>query len=179
MPRNIDMSKVVERGYKMKLVVKSDTYGVGFAITITIIADFLLIFFGIKDNTLLGSGITALVITLFIAICFIISINEKLIIDGNKLCYKSIRKKFYDISDVSGLLVVKAQVAVGKTLSGWDLKNKYVIVYLKDKNFEYKSHYGSIDLWKYHRKHILFTTVYDEQVIEYFKLKGISVTGEI
>ena len=120
-----------------------------------------------------------MIITLFIAICFIISINEKLIIDGNKLCYKSIRKKFYDISDVSGLLVVKAQVAVGKTLSGWDLKNKYVIVYLKEKNFEHKSHYGSIDLWKYHGDHILFTTVYDEKVIEYFKLKGIPVTGEI
>ncbi len=163
----------------MKIVVKTDTYGVGFTITMTIIVDFLLIFFGIKDNTLIESGITALVITLFIAICFIIAINEKLIIDGNKLCYKTIRKKFYDISDVSGLLVVKAQVAVGKTLTGWDLKNKYVIVYLKDKNFEYKSHYGSIDLWKYHRKHILFTTVYDEQVIEYFKLKGISAKGEI
>ncbi len=163
----------------MKLVVKADTYGMGFYITIAIIVDFLLIFSGIEENTLIESGITALVITMFVAICFIIAINEKLIIDGNELCYKSIRKKLYAVSDVRGLLVVKAQAIVGKMLSGWDLKTKYVIVYLKDKDFEYKSHYGSVDLLKYHRKHILFTTVYDEKVIEYFKSKGISITGEI
>ena len=162
----------------MKLVVKSNTYGVGFAVTITIIADFLLIFFGIKDNTLLGSGITALIITLSIAICFIISINEKLIIDGNSLCYQGIRKKHYSISDIKGLHIVKAQIAVGKTLTGWDLKNKYVIIYLKDRDFEWQSHHGSIDFLKWHREHIHFSTIYDERVVEYFKSKGISITGQ-
>ena len=88
---------------------------------------------------------------------------------------------------LASLIKVTSFVEIISALIGVLIGATYIISYifalnktcLKDKNFEYKSHYGSIDLWKYHRKHILFTTVYDEQVIEYFKLKGISVIGEI
>jgi len=163
----------------MRLVVKADTFGIVYTIAVTLVADFLLIFFGIQDNTLLGSGITALVISLFVALSCIIDVNQKLIIDGDSLCYHGVRKKHYSIDNIKGLHIVNAQIAVSKTLTGWNLKDKYVIIYLKDRDFEWQSHQGSVDFWKWHRKHILFTTVYDEKAVEYFKSKGIGVTRVI
>jgi len=57
---------------------------------------------------------------------------------------------------------------------------KYKKIYLKDKDFENRSTDNGVwDFYIHHRKHILFTTVYDEKTIEYFKSNGVEFTGVI
>lgn len=161
----------------MKFYVKSDRHVTKWLIFITILADIMLLFFGIQENTFLISGCIALALTLIIAVGLILNNMEGLLVDGDTLCYKAIRKKFYHIHDVKGLHIVKAQILIGRGLLTWDLKNRYVIIYLKDRDFVWNEHEGSFDFMVRHRKHILFTTTYDETAIAYFKAKNIPITG--
>lgn len=170
----------------MKLFVKADNYNAKYNWLITIIADIALVVFGLLENTLKSSLAIACGLTMLVALLWFFSRKEGFIIENDQLYYKSIKKKNYDINKIVGLHIVKDQLLLVYLGGGtpWiiDIKKKgeykYKIIYLKDKNFEnYEG--GVIDFWFRHRKHILFITVYDKQVIEYFKSKGVEITGEI
>lgn len=162
---------------KQEIIIKSDIYGMGMLIFITFIADFLLIYFGIKEHTLLSSAITGIIISIVVTILCVILANEKLIICSDFLCHKLIRKKLYSISDVKQLHIVKAKIPISR-LATVQLKSKYVIIYLKNNDFEIQDKIGNINFTKIHGKHILFTTRYDDRAIEFFKSKGTIITGE-
>ena len=162
----------------MKLFVKADNYTIKFLWLVTVIVDVALIIFGIKDNTFYPSFLIAAGLTVLVIVLWLFGRNEGLLIESDKLCYKSLRKKYFELNQIAGLHIVKDQVYLGKLVT-FNLKNKYKIIYLKDRDFENCStDYGVLDFRINHSKHILFTTVYDEKAIEYFKSKGISITGE-
>ena len=136
-----------------------------------------------QENTFKFSFTIACGLTIFVTVLWLLCRNEGLLIENDKLCYKGLRKKYYEINQIAGLYIVKDQIYIGNFIS-IDLKikgeYKYKIIYLKDKDFENHSSYNGVwDFHIHHRKHILFTTVYDEKAIEYFKSKGIEVTGVI
>ena len=167
----------------MKAFIKADNYSAKFLWIITLIADVALIVFGIQENTFNISFTIACGLTILVTVLWLLCRNEGLLIENDKLYYKGLRKKHYEINQIAGLHIVKDQIYLGN-LSSIDLKikgeYKYKIIYLKDKDFENSSTDNGVwDFHFYHRKHILFTTVYDEKVIEYFKSKGIEVTGVI
>ncbi len=167
----------------MRLFIKADNYSAKFLWIITLVADVALIIFGIQDNTFNSSLVIASLLTIIVMVIWLLSRNEGLLIEDDKLCYKSIREKYYELNQIAGIHIVKDQIYIGKLIS-IDLKikgeYKYKIIYLKDKDFENRSSDNGVwDFHIHHRKHILFTTVYDEKAIEYFKSKGIEVTGVI
>ena len=182
MPRNMDMSKNDEKEKKMRLFIKADNYNAKFAWIITLIADVALIVFGIQEKTF-KSYLIACGLTILVTVLWLLCRNEGLLIENNKLCYKGLRKKNYELNQIAGIHIVKDQIYLGNLIS-IDLKikgeYKYKIIYLKDKDFENRSSdNGVCDFHIHHGKHILFTTVYDEKAIEYFKSKGIGITGVI
>ena len=173
------MLNFVERSCIMNLFIKADNSNLKFLWIITVIADIALIVFGIYDNTFYSSFVIASVLTILVMVLWMCTRNEGLLIEDDKLCYKSLRKKYYDINQIAGLHIVKDQIYLGRLIS-IDLKNKYKIIYLKDRDYKKRSSDNGIwDFHIHHGKHILFTTVYDEKVIEYFKSKGIEITGVI
>lgn len=162
----------------MKLFVKADNYTMKFLWLVTVIADVALIIFGIKDNTFNSSFVIAGGLTIFVMVLWLFAKNEGLLIENDKLCYKSLRKKYYETDQIAGLHIVKDQIYLGRLIS-IDLKNKYKIIYLKDRDYENRStDDGVYDFWINHSKNILFTTIYDEKVVEYFDSKGFLITGE-
>lgn len=167
----------------MQIFVKSDAYAYKFALIMVAIADIALIVTGIQDKTLYSSLLIAFCLTTSIILVGLLSRREGLYIDNDRLYYKSIKKKNYDVNQIKGIHIAKAQIHIGTFVNiSVKLKGqyKYKIIYLKDRDFESRSgDNGAYDFWYNHAKHILFTTVYDEQVIEYFKSKGIPVTGEM
>ena len=165
----------------MKLFIKADNYSAKFLWIITLIADVALIVFGIQENTFKFSFTIACVLTIIVLVLWLLCRNDGLLIESDKLCYKGLRKKYYETNQIAGIHIVKDQIYLGNLIS-IDLKikgeYKYKIIYLKDKDFENRSTDNGVwDFRIHHRKHILLTTVYDEKVIEYFKSKGIEVTG--
>ena len=165
------------------MFIKSDKYTIVFVLIVTFIADIALIVFGIQDNTFKLSLAIAGVITILIIVLCLFYRKEGLLIENDKLCYISMRKKYFEINQIAGLHIVKEQIPLGRFIS-IDLKvkgeYKYKIIYLKDRDFKINnSDNGVRDFWIHHAKHILFVTVYDEKVIEYFKSKGIGITGNI
>ena len=172
----------------MKLFIKADNYSAKFLWIITLIADVALIVFGIQENAFKSSFTIACGLTILVMVLWLLCRNEGLLIENDKLCYKGLRKKYYEINQIAGLHIVKDQLLLvylsGGTPWSIDIKRKgeykYNIIYLKDKDFENRSSdNGVYDFHLHHRKHILFTTVYDEKAIEYFKSKGIEITGVI
>ena len=167
----------------MKLFIKADNYSEKFLWIITLIADIALIVFGIQENTFKSYFTIACGLTILVTVLWLLCRNEGLLIENNKLCYKGLRKKNYELNQIAGIHIVKDQIYLGNLIS-IDLKikgkYKYKIIYLKDKDFENRSSdNGVCDFHIHHGKHILFTTVYDEKAIEYFKSKGIEITGVI
>ncbi len=167
----------------MKLFIKADNYSAKFLWIITLFADIALIVFGIQENTFKSSFTIACGLTILVTVLWLLGRNEGLLIENDKLCYKGIRKKYYEINQIAGLHIVKDQIYLGRLIS-IDLKvkgkYKYKIIYLKDREFENQSNKNGV--WDFHihyAKHILFTTIYDEKVIEYFKSRGIPITGEM
>jgi len=161
----------------MNLFVKANHFDLKFLWMITVIADVALIIFGIQDNTLNLSFAIASGLTILVLVLWLFAKNEGLLIEDDKLCYKSLRKKYYEINQIAGLHIVKDQIPLKRFIS-IDVKNKYKIIYLKDRDYEKRStDNGFWDFWIHHSKHILFFTVYDEKVIEYFNSKGILITG--
>ena len=180
--------KIVEiwrKENEMKLFVKADNYSLKYTWVITIIADIALVVFGLQENTFKSSFAIACGLTMLVALLWFFGRKEGFIIENDQIYYKSIRKKPYEINQIAGLHIVKDQlllVYLGCTPWSIDIKRKgeyrYKIIYLKDRNFESRDN-GVVDFWFRHSKHILFITVYDKQVIEYFKSKGVEVTGAI
>ena len=167
----------------MKLFIKSDIYSIRFLWIVTIIADVAFIVFGTKDSTFIFSFTMACVLTALVLALWLLCRKEGLLIENDRLCFKSIRKKYYELNQIAGIHIVKDQIYLGNLISK-DIKikgeYKYKIIYLKDKDFENRStDDGAWDFLIHHRKHTFFTTVYDERAVEYFKSKGISVTGEM
>ena len=167
----------------MRLFIKVDNYTAKFAWIITLIADVALIVSGIQENTFKFSFTISCGLTILVAVLWLLCRNEGLLIENDKLCYKGLRKKNYELNQIAGIHIVKDQIYLGKFIS-IDLKikgeYKYKIIYLKDKDFENRSSDNGVwDFHIHHGKHILFTTVYDEKAIEYFKSKGIEITGVI
>ncbi len=166
----------------MNLFIKADKYTLKLVVIITLISDIALIILGIQDNTFNSSLAIACGITILVTVLWLLCRNEGLLVENDKLCYKSIIKKYYKPNQIAGLHIVKEQIYLGRLIS-IDLKIKgeyrYKIIYLKDRNFENRSNDNGIcDFYINHSKHILFTTLYDDRIIEYFKSKGISITGE-
>ena len=162
----------------MNLFIKADNYTIKFVWIITLIADVALIVFGLQDNTFNSSLTIASGLTILVTVLWLFARNEGLLIEDDKLCYRSLRKKYYDINQIAGLHIVKDQIYLGRLIS-IDLKNKYKIIYLKDRDYKKRSSDNGIwDFWIHHSKHVLFFTNYDEEVVKYFDSKGILITGE-
>ena len=165
----------------MKLYIKTDNYTIKFALIMTAIADVALIVFGIAENTMNTSLVIACGLTVLVTLLWMVARNEGLVIEKDKLFYKSIRKKYYELNQIAGLHIVKDQIYLGN-LSCINLKikgeYKYKIIYLNDKDFDYNKNYGVHEFNIHYSKYVLFSTVYNEEVIEYFKQRGIQITGE-
>ncbi len=163
---------------KMNLFIKADNFKTSFIIIF--VADIALIVFGLQENTFNSFLIMAGVLTILFIVLWLFAGNEGLLIEDGKVFYKSFRKKYYDINEIAGLHIVKDQITLGGYSSiRINLKNKYKIIYLKDRDYKnFSTDDGIHDFYVHHSKHILFTTIYDERVIEYFKFRGITVTGE-
>lgn len=165
----------------MKLFIKADNYTIKFALIMTVIADAALIISGIKENAIRISLAIACGLTIIVALLWLLGRNEGLVIENDKLYYKSIRKKYYEVNQIAGLHIVKDQIYIGR-LNCIDLKikgkSKYKIIYLKDTDFEIDNNYGVHEFNIHYSKHVHFSTIYNEEVMEYFRQRGIQVTGE-
>lgn len=165
----------------MKLFIKADNYTIKFALIMTAIADIALIVAGIAENTMKISLAISCGLTILVALLCMVDRNEGLVIEKDKLYYKSIRKKYFELNQIAGLHIVKDQIYLGN-LNCINLKikgeYKYKIIYLKDVDFALNNNYGMHEFNIHHSKHVLFSTVYNEEVIGYFKQKSIPITGE-
>lgn len=166
----------------MKLFIKADNYYIKFLAIITLIADILLVVFGVRDNTFIPSFVIACGLTILVIVLWLLCKNEGLLIENDILSYKSIRKKYCKMNEIAGIHIVKDQIYLGELISiNFKIKGeyRYKMIYLKDRDFENRGNYdGTCDFCIHYGKHILFTTVYDEKAIEYFKLQGVPITGE-
>ena len=97
----------------MKLFIKADNYTIKFALIMTAIADIAFIVSGIKENTMKTSLAIACGLTILVALLWMVARNEGLVIEKDKLYYKSIRKKYYELNQIAGLHIVKDQIYLG------------------------------------------------------------------
>ncbi|MBQ7985976.1 MAG: hypothetical protein IJ304_01775 [Clostridia bacterium] len=126
--------------------------------------------------------VVALVELLVVAI-YKLSKGQGLYIDGDKLFLKVFRKKYYNINDIAGILILKSQY-LNCFIRSIDLnfltnsngENCYSIIYLTKicEDFETFSG-GNIEFEFRYRKSVLFYTIYDEDTVKYFQEKNIPV----
>lgn len=163
----------------MKLFVQADEYAIKFTVVMTIIADVAFIIAGIYEKNLYPNLVMAGGLTILVAVLWLVSRREGLLIEGDKLCYGVIKKKCYNINQFAELHIVKDQIHIGKFVN-IDVKvkgnNKYKIIYMKECVVN-DGEKGVLDFHLHHGKKLLFETVYDERVIEYFKEKGVPIIG--
>ena len=162
----------------MKMEIKGDTSIVKWLVTLTAISVVALFVTGVRQNTYRQSAYIALALVALVTLPVLLIKREKLIVDGDSLCYISIRKKKYNVSDVKKIYIVNTQVKIFKgTLD--TLYDKYVMIYLKNTEFKWDGKQGNIEIQMENMKNILFTTEYDERAVAYFRSKGIPVAGKI
>lgn len=104
--------------------------------------------------------------------------NSRIILENDMIyCYSGFFKKSYHISSIAGIKLTVAFCNCGYGKDGvyrdLDGNAKYIVFYLKNVNSEIRSFNGKtglstkfIDRFK---KAILFSSVYDERVIQYLK----------
>ena len=103
-----------------------------------------------------------------------------LYIENDRIYYRAYRKKYYNVEDFAGLLILKAQFK-SRYSSPEYIKNKqgkyeYSIVYLNDTRHEFETYKsGVLDFTTYWARYVHFYTTYDERVIEYFKAKNVPI----
>lgn len=84
----------------MKMEIKGDTSIVKWLVTLTAISVVALFVTGVRQNTYRQSAYIALALVALVTLSVLLIKREKLIVDGDSLCYTSIRKKKYNVSDV-------------------------------------------------------------------------------
>ena len=94
----------------MKLFIKADNYSAKFLWIITLIADVALIVFGIQENTFKSYFTIACGLTILVTVLWLLCRNEGLLIENNKLCYKGLRKKNYELNQIAGIHIVKDRI---------------------------------------------------------------------
>ncbi len=105
-----------------------------------------------------------------------------LYIDDEKLVFKLLKAKKYSLNDIKGIIVLTYQVQAHHGFARlWRINTaEYKILYLKNVLAEFytfdKGHQDFMDLYG---NHILFHTVYDENVIEYLKSKNIPIISRV
>ena len=162
----------------MKMEIKGDTSGMKWLIAIMVITIIALVVTGVREGDFLKSSCIALPFVALIGAILFVWNREKLIIDDNGLCYKSVRKKYYDVSDVKRIYIVNAQIKLTKSAVD-TFYDKYVMVYMKDTEVKWDGQQGALEIQMQNGKHILFTTEYDERAVEFFRSKKIPIAGKI
>lgn len=96
-------------------------------------------------------------------------------IDDKQICYRGVKKKYYNIGDIKGIKIIKSYSAGGKYRGFYELKDKngdflYTTFFLKQVNDEIKA-YEKGDLWfaQEFKKQILCSSVYDKDAIKYIQ----------
>ena len=130
---------------------------------------------------------------LLIGLCLIVGVPTLILtkninkvgfyIDGDKLSFKRLKSKEYSIDDIQGIMVLPHQVQGSRRGFGclFRIKTKEnTIIYLSEVLPEfYTFEKGDLDFEDLYRKHILFRTVYDEDVIKYLKERNIPIISKI
>lgn len=161
----------------MRFEVNGENYWVKPCIILTIIVDIVLFVIGRKSGNFTKSLCIASFLTLMTIFFVLFSKSCKLIIDGDTLCYKEITKKYYSIKDIKKIHIAQAQIPINRN-TVHTINDTYVMIYLKENINGTNGLEGNIEILRRYPKQILFTTVYDEQAIAYFRTKGIPVTGQ-
>lgn len=172
------------------MFIKSNAYIKKVLFWIIAFTNILVVFVGIRSNNISRFLIIIAFITSIYLFFIVLYRRVGLFIDHDTLCYKGIIKRNYNIDDIERIHIVTAQICLGynvfdssyRNIFVKDLKGNYhySILYLNTKNIKmFNNDNGDLDFYFNHRDSILFSTEYDEKVIEYFKLKGIAVTGEM
>ncbi len=171
------------------MFIKSDTYIKKVLFCIMVFVDIVIMTVGIRSNNICRSLIIITVIMAIYLFIIMLYMREGLYIDHDTLCYKGVRKRFYNINDIARIHIVTTQICLGYNLfdssynniSVKDLKGNYhyKILYLNNKNIKMcNNDYGDLDFYFNHKDNVLFWTEYDERVIEFFKSRGVLITGQ-
>ena len=98
-----------------------------------------------------------------------------LYIDNDKIVFKRFLQKQLDIKDIKGLLILKSEYRTRYSYhytKNRDKSFKYSIIYLKEVDTRFADfNLGNMHFMSNHREDAYFYTVYDEEVIEFFKGK--------
>ena len=98
-----------------------------------------------------------------------------LYIDNDKIVFKRFLQKQLDVKDVAGLLILKSEYRTRYSyhyMKNKDKSFRYSIIYLKEVDTRFADfNLGDIRFMSNHREDAYFYTVYDEEVIDFFKGK--------
>ena len=174
----------------MKMFIKSDTYIKKVLFCIMFFVDIIIMAVGIRSNNISRSLIIITVIMAIYLFIIILYMREGLYIDHDTLCYKGVRKRFYNINDIARIHIVTTQICLGynrfdssyHNIGVKDLKGNYhyKILYLNNKNIKmYDNDDGELDFYFNHKDSVLFSSEYDDRVIKLFESRGVLITGRI
>ena len=152
--------------------------------------DIIIMVVGIRSNNINRSLIIITVIMAIYLFIIMLHMREGLYIDHDTLCYKRVRKRFYNINDIARIHIVTTQICLGynrfdsscHNIGVKDLKGNYhyKILYLNNKNIKmYDNDDGDLDFYFNHKDSVLFSSEYDERVIKLFESRGVLITGKI
>lgn len=98
-----------------------------------------------------------------------------LYIENDKIVFKRFLRKQLDIKDIKGLLILKSEYRTRYSyhfIKNRDKSFKYSIVYLKEVDPIFADfNLGDVRFMSCHKEDAYFYTVYDEEIIEFFKGK--------
>lgn len=102
-------------------------------------------------------------------------------INDDKVYYKTLKRKEVDINSIVGIKIIKAEGQVNIAWSSFDMKDKegkvlYSMMFLSNMEKGMKEYpYGDLEFKRRYRKSIIMQSVYDKNLIEYFKEHIISL----
>lgn len=102
-------------------------------------------------------------------------------INDDKVYYKTLKRKEVDINSIVGIKIIKAEGQVNIAWSSFDMKDKegkvlYSMMFLSNMEKGMKEYpYGDLEFKRRYRKSIIMQSVYDKNLIEYFKEHLISL----
>lgn len=170
----------------MKLFVPQDSNDETKAIGVMLSLLFLgLIILGI--TTMSEGGV------LLVGLCLIVGVPTLILtkkikkcglyIDGERIYYKRLNAKEYSINDIKGVMILTHQVQGSHKgfASLFRIKTKdYTITYLNEILPEFYSfEKGDLDFEDLYSNRILFRTVHNESVLEYFREKNVPIINRV
>lgn len=132
---------------------------------------------GVVLNAKLAFRIFTFLIGIFILFIYLIKLFDSfgIYVNGEKVIYKTFKRKEIDIREIVGVKIIKAEGQVNIAWSSFDIKDKqknvlYSMMFLSNIESKMEKYpYGDLEFLRTYRKSVIMYSVYDERLIDYLK----------